>query len=123
MGPILNQSQTTLDTLSGTNQCGNNPGRVPTTDSGTPEEARCGVGMRQPLLVISPYSRQNFVDNHLTTQSSVVKFIEDNWLDRERLGNGSNDAHTGSLTHLLSFHGQGDDQLFLDPNTGEPTRW
>jgi phospholipase C len=123
MGPILNQSQTTtpaLDQLSGPGQCGANSAKVPTTDSGTPEEARCGVGMRQPLLVISPYSKQNFVDNHLTTQSSVVKFIEDNWLNRERIGNGSDDAWTGSLTHMLSFDGPGNDRLFLNPNTGEP---
>ena len=122
-GPILTQSQTSIDNLSAPGQCGANPAKVPTTDSGTPEQGRCGVGMRQPLLVISPFSKRNFVDGHLTTQSSVVKFIEDNWLNRERIGNGSNDAHTGSLTHMLSFHGDGNDQLFLNPNTGEPTRW
>ena len=124
MGPILTQSQTPLDALSSTTppQCGANSTKVPTTDSGTPEQGRCGVGMRQPLLVISPYSRRNFVDSHLTTQSSVVKFIEDNWLGRERIGNGSNDALTGSLTHMLSFTGPGNDRLFLNPSTGEPTR-
>ena len=129
MGPILTQSQTTtsvppaIDQLSAPGQCGANPARVPTTNSGTPEQGRCGVGMRQPLLVISPFSKRNFVDNTLTMQSSVVKFVEDNWLGGERIGNGSNDAITGSLTNMLSFRGPGNDQLFLDPNTGEPTRW
>jgi phospholipase C len=121
VGPILNQSQTSLDTLSAQGQCGSNPNRVPTTDSGTKEQGRCGLGMRQPLLVISPYSKRNFVDSHLTAQSSVVKFVEDNWLNRERIGNGSDDAWTGSLTHMLSFNGPGNHRLFLDPNTGEPT--
>ena len=79
------------------------------------------MGMRQPLLVISPYSRRNFVDNHLTTQASVVKFVEDNWLGRERIGNGSDDAWTGSLTHMLSFNGPSNDRLSLNPSTGEPT--
>ena len=36
--------------------------------------------MRQPLLVISPFSKSNYVDSTLTTQASVVQFIEDNWL-------------------------------------------
>jgi phospholipase C len=121
MGPIINQSQASIDNLSAPGQCGDNLAKVPTTDSGTPEQGRCGVGMRQPLLVISPFSKRNFVDNTLTTQSSVVKFVEDNWLGGERIGNGSNDAITGSLTNMLSFHGDGNNQLFLNPATGEPT--
>ncbi|HZE17334.1 MAG TPA: alkaline phosphatase family protein, partial [Mycobacterium sp.] len=122
MGPILNQSQSSIDALSAPGQCGANPAKVPTTDSGTPEQGRCGLGMRQPLLVISPFSKRNFVDNTLTTQSSVVKFVEDNWLNGERIGNGSDDAKTGSLTNMLSLRYPGNDRLFLDPNTGEPTR-
>jgi phospholipase C len=57
IGPIIMQSQTSLDTLSGTGTCGPNQARVPVSDSGTPEQARCGVGPRQPLLVISPYAK------------------------------------------------------------------
>jgi phospholipase C len=129
IGPIVTQSQTTtsvppaIDALSAPGQCGANATKVPTTDSGTPEQGRCGVGMRQPLLVISPYSKRNYVDNTLTTQASVVKFIEDNWLGGRRIGNGSDDAITGSLNNMLSFRGEGNDRLFLDPSTGQPTRW
>ena len=120
MGPILTQSQTTLDTLWGANSCGNNPNQVPTNDAGTPEQARCGLGMRQPLLVISPFSRSNFVDNHLTSQASVVKFVEDNWLGRQRIGNGSNDAVAGRLNYMFSFYrGPSNDRLFLNPDTGQ----
>ena len=123
MGPILTQSQTHDVAAADRRPAVRRQRRQGPDQSGTPEQGRCGVGMRQPLLVISPFSKRNFVDNTLTTQSSVVKFIEDNWLGGERIGNGSNDAITGSLTNMLSFRGPGNDQLFLDPNTGEPTRW
>ncbi len=121
MGPILTQSQTPLDALRGTAQCGTNPAKVPTTNTGAPEQARCGVGPRLPLLVISPYSRSNYVDNTLTTQTSVVRFIEDNWLAGQRLGNGAADVTSGTLTSMLSFKHPSDDRLYLDAATGQPT--
>ena len=43
------------------------------------------IGPRLPLLVISPYAKHNFVDHTLTDQSSILRFIEDNWqLGRHR---------------------------------------
>jgi len=120
LGPIVTQSQTALDTLSNPGQCGANPARVPTTESGAPEQARCGVGPRQPLLVVSPFAKRNFVDNTFTNQSSVVKLIEDNWLGGERIGGGAADATAGSLENLFSFRGRTNRRLFLDPSTGEP---
>ena len=84
---------------------------------------RCGYGPRLPLLVISPYTRTNYVSSNLTDQSSVVKFIEDNWLGGQRIGNGSFDAIAGSLD---AKHGVLDfkvkphfDPVILDPKTGE----
>lgn len=50
-----------------------------------------------------------------------MRFIEDNRLGRERIGNGSNDALTGSLAHMFSFSRRANHQLFLNPNSGEPT--
>jgi phospholipase C len=38
-----------------------------------------GFGMRVPLLVISPYAREGYVDHTLGEFSSVLRFIEDNW--------------------------------------------
>jgi len=38
-----------------------------------------GFGIRVPLLVISPYAKQGFVDSNLGEFSSVLRFIEDNW--------------------------------------------
>jgi phospholipase C len=40
---------------------------------------RCGPGPRQPLLVISPWAKQNYIDHNFTDQSSMIKFIEENW--------------------------------------------
>ncbi len=123
MAPIFDQSQSSIDALTGAGLCGSNPKKVPTTSTGTLEQGRCGPGTRQPLLVISPFARRNFVDNTLTTQASVVKFIEDNWLGGQRLGNGSTDALTGSLNNMFDFtqpEGRFGGTLFLDPSTGEP---
>src|SRR5580692_3437822 len=89
MGPIVRQSQTALDALTGPGLCGADATKVPMSATNTPEQARCGVGPRLPMLVISPYAKRNFVDNTFTTQSSVVQFIEDNWLGGQRLGNGA----------------------------------
>jgi phospholipase C len=119
MGPILMQSQTSLDALTGAGACGSKATEVP-TGTGVVEQARCGVGPRQPLLVISPFSKQNYVDGTLTTQSSVVRFVEDNWLGGQRLGNGAEDTTAGTLDNMLSFHHPQGPKLFLNPSTGEP---
>ena len=84
---------------------------------------RCGYGMRIPMLVISPYTRENDVSHNVTDQSSVVKFIEDNWLGGERIGGGSYDQIAGSLDGwggLLDFHVRLQfSPVILDPTTGE----
>ena len=38
-----------------------------------------GLGFRAPLLLISPYARQGYIDHHVNEFSSVLRFIEDNW--------------------------------------------
>lgn len=128
LAPVVMQSQTptsppsgfeALDQLTGAGQCGSNAKRVPTTTGGTPEQARCGYGMRQPLVVISAYAKANFVDHSTTDQSSVVRFIEDNWLHGQRIGNGAADAIAGTLDTMFDFSNNGNHKLFLDPVTGE----
>jgi len=118
MAPVLLGSQTTLDTLSGAGRCGN-PRSVPANGSGVSEQARCGYGPRLPLLVISPYARQNDVDHSLTDQSSILRFIEDNW-SLGRIGGGSSDALAGSLLGMFDMAHARDAKLILDPSTGEP---
>jgi phospholipase C len=74
MPPIVNESQSPRDALTGPGTCGTNPARV-----GGGYEARCGHGTRLPLLVVSPWAKQNFVDHSVTDQTSIMRFIEDNW--------------------------------------------
>jgi phospholipase C len=116
MAPILNPSADAgKDALNGTGVCGH----------GTPlagHADRCGYGPRLPLLVISPYSRTNDVDSTLTDQSSILRFVEDNWLHGRRIGDGSFDALAGSLTGMFDWHHPHDDRYLLDPTTGRPLR-
>ncbi|MEA9987169.1 MULTISPECIES: phospholipase C [Subtercola] len=63
---------------------------------------RCGPSQRLPLVVISPYSKQNAIDSTATEQTSVTKFIEDNW-STGRIGDSSFDDRAGKLTGLFDF--------------------
>jgi phospholipase C len=74
---------------------------------------RCGPGTRQPLLVVSPYSKVNKVSHALTDQSSVIKFIEDNW-HTGRIGDHSFDATAGSLTSMFDFKHPNNKQVLLN---------
>ena len=113
MSPILNPSQSAQDALSGTGMCGN----------GTPlggYQDRCGYGPRLPLLVISPFSRVNTVDSSTTDQTSILRFIEDNWLRGHRIGDASYDQYAGSLDGLLNLTSKpAAKPLILNPNTGQ----
>jgi phospholipase C len=107
-----------IDVLNG-DACGTGTA-LPGVD-GKPAEGRCGYGTRQPLLVVSPYAKANYVDHTLTDQSSVDKFIEDNWLSGQRIGGGSFDAIAGSLDGMFDWSKGDNPVLVLDPKTGEPT--
>jgi hypothetical protein len=113
MGPILRQSLDANDALNGPGKCGS------LTNAPTQND-RCGVGPRTPLLVISPWARQNFVDNTFTEQSSVLQFIEDNW-NLGRIGNESADASAGTLDNAFDFNAKDKraPAVILDDNTGE----
>ena len=118
MSPILNHSNSTADALTGPGMCGNSVKNPPLGGF----QARCGYGPRLPLLVISSWAKTNFVDSTTTDQSSVVRFIEDNYLGGTRLGNGSFDALAGSLRRMFDFEdGPRAGKLFLDPSTGQVT--
>ncbi|MCM2290815.1 alkaline phosphatase family protein [Allorhizobium sp. BGMRC 0089] len=86
--------------------------------NGQPVEGRCGYGTRQPLLVVSPYAKKNFVDHTLTDQTSVMRFIEDNWMGGQRLGGGSFDAISGSLDGMFDWSKARTDRLMLNEKTG-----
>ena len=63
---------------------------------------RCGPGPRLPMLLISPWTKQNNVDHTAIEQSSAINFIEDNW-KTGRIGDASFDARAGSLNPLFNF--------------------
>jgi phospholipase C len=44
-----------------------------------------GYGLRVPGLVISPYARKGFIDHQVLSFDAYVKFIEDDFLDGQRL--------------------------------------
>ena len=67
--------------------------------------------------VISPFARVNFVDHSLTDQTSILRFIEDNW-DLGRIGDQSYDELAGSLDQMFDFDHPGAKPLILDPETG-----
>jgi phospholipase C len=73
---------------------------------------RCGPGPRLPLLVISPYAKTNFVGHSVTTQASITKFIEDNWLTG-RIGDASFDGSAGSLNGLFDFRASNNKKVLL----------
>ena len=127
--PLVNASAlgalpSSSDALTGPAQCG-----VPLTGAVL---GRCGYGPRMPFLVISPFARRNYVDHTVTDQTSVLRFIEDNFelgrIDppgKSVAEGGSFDQIAGSLNRLFDFEGRlGEDdrnqgRLILDDSTGQ----
>ena len=132
MSPIVNPSAVNTGVVNDSDQL-NGPG---VCGHGAPLagiEGRCGYGPRLPLVVISPFAKSNFVDHTLTDQSSIIRFVEDNWLNGERIGGGSFDALANSITQMFDFssardgdgggdgnYGNGNQVLLLDPSSGQP---
>ncbi|MBB2201447.1 phospholipase C [Gluconacetobacter tumulisoli] len=108
----------TADQVNGAGVCGET-GNVPQGVNGQPVNGRCGPGTRIPLIVISPWAKTNHISHNLVTQSSVVRFIEDNWLHGKRIGGGSFDATAGKLDSLFDFTtAPRTEELLLDTATG-----
>jgi phospholipase C len=121
MGPIVNTSVGPADALTGPGACGTAATSLPGVNGTANPHAlgRCGYGPRLPLLVISPWAKKNFVDSTTTDQSSIIHFIEDNWLGGERIGQGSFDGVANSISQMFDFsHFRFDGYLILNPNTG-----
>jgi phospholipase C len=121
-GPILNPSNVpNVDVVGGTT-CG--------TPAAGAYLGRCGYGPRLPLLVVSPWAKPNFVDHTTTDQTSILRFIEDNWslghiddLDHPTgttAGQTSFDQFAGSLGNMFDFANEpGRERLFLNDLTGQ----
>jgi phospholipase C len=119
MSPIVNQSATEADMLSGNGVCGSGVGALPGINPATLHaQGRCGYGPRLPMLVISPWARHNFVDHTVTDQSSVLRFVEDNWLGSKRLP-GSFDNIANPINNMFNFERpENSGSFILDPSTG-----
>jgi phospholipase C len=121
MGPIVMQSHGSPtdprldDQLLGPGNCGTP--KASDVTGGT-QNGRCGYGPRQPLLVVSPWAKRNYIDHRVTDLSSILRFVEDNW-NLGRVGGGSVDAIAGSLNGMFDFdeHAR-QGRLILDPQTG-----
>jgi phospholipase C len=108
---IVNTSATAVDALNGAGTCTSGAqqgGAAPTTpllgNAGKPAQGRCGYGTRVPLLVISPFAKKNYIDHTLTDQSSVLKFVEDNWLKGARIqAGGSFDTIAGTIQNMMNL--------------------
>jgi len=132
MPPIVNASASTaVDVLNGPGVCNTSngfqqgkPNTVPMLNGnfGHPAWGRCGYGTRQPLMVISRFAKANFVDHTLTDQSSVLRFVEDNWLNGERIQpGGSFDTIAGPIDNMFDFDSRDEGQtrtLILNEITG-----
>ena len=113
--PVLQPSNTPLDF-----HCGNGN---PAPGDGF---ARCGLGQRQPFLVISPWAKSNYVDHTVIEQASILAFIERNWdlgyIDGPTApppGTGSVDRYAGSIEGMFDFKREPDlRRLILDPIRG-----
>ena len=144
VGPIVNPSNAAgFDALAG-----GTPTASPTTLNGTcgvpatgAFNGRCGYGPRFPFLVISPFSKQNFVDHTVTDQTSILKFIEDNWLCKTPGANNtctvathiddvtgitnpaqqSFDVKAGSILGMFDFTHQKIRRMTLDSMSGAVT--
>jgi phospholipase C len=117
MPPIVNQSASPADAPG---FCGTGASALPGVAASTAHaQGRCGYGVRMPMLVISPWSKPNYVDHTVTDQTSIIRFIEDNWLSGQRIGQGSYDAIANSIASMMDFtKAQSKGKLILDPTTG-----
>jgi phospholipase C len=109
VGPTLFPSHTAADQLTGTGAC-----QFTNESSKVEHGNRCGLGPRLPFLLISPYAKSNYVDNTLTEQSSIIKFVEQNW-SLGSIGAGSEDVDSGSVDNMFEFgNAQRAPQLILN---------
>jgi phospholipase C len=117
MPPIVNQSNSPADVPG---FCGSGTAALPGVAGVAHAQGRCGYGPRMPLLVISPWARPNFVDHTVTDQTSIIRFVEDNWLNGQRIGAGSFDTIANSIQGMMDFDSTpGKGKLILDEGSGE----
>lgn len=80
-------------------------------------EGRPAYGARVPFLLISPWAKINYVDSNFIDQTSIIRFIEENW-SLGQIGDFSFDAFAGSINNMFNFKERKLRYLMLDPNNG-----
>ena len=122
MGKIVNGSASKSDALDGPGKCADGSTALPGVNPATTHaQGRCGYGPRLPLLVVSPWAKANFVDHSVTDQTSVLRFVEDLFLNGQRLGAGSFDVQANSINTMFDFSKskpKNEKKLILNPDTG-----
>jgi phospholipase C len=76
------------------------------------------------MMVISPWAQKNYIDNTVTDQASIIRFIEDTFLSSQRIGGGSFDATAGTLNNMFNFTNNvapNPNVVLLNPSTGVVT--
>jgi phospholipase C len=120
---VINGSATAKDGFSGPGKCGDGTAALPGVDPNTSHaQGRCGYGPRLPLLIISPWTKPNYVSHTVTDQTSILRFIEDTFLNHQRIGQGSFDQIAGSIADMLDFSTtspQNGAVVLLDATTGQ----
>ncbi len=121
---IVNGSNNTVTCADPLSTCQTSKIALVGADGKANASGRCGYGMRQPLIVISPWAKKNYIDHTVTDQASIVRFIEDNFAGSARI-TGSFDSIAGPLDNMFDFS-NGDaapnsGTVILDPSTGKVT--
>ncbi|WP_165942857.1 alkaline phosphatase family protein [Marinomonas flavescens] len=74
-----------------------------TPPKATKDMAGTGYGPRLPFLIVSKWAKHNVVDHQQLDQSSVLRFIENNW-NLGFLGKQTPDRYANSLDNMFDFH-------------------
>jgi phospholipase C len=126
-GPVINQSTDPINdaiiinTTTGAGSCASLGFVLP---AGVPND-RCGFGVREPFLLISPFANKNYADHSLNDTTSILRFIEYNW----SLGTIGDPQSfdvlaSGSILGMFDFHpddfNPANRILILDPSSGQP---
>jgi phospholipase C len=124
LSPADNLTNTTMSGAT-SGQCGSSP---QTSAPLAGEQGRCGFGPRLPMLVISPFAKQNNVDHNLSDQASTINFVEYNWglpgisgsFDQALAKTNESEHVPFDLAGMFDFsHGHAG-RLVLNPSTGQP---
>ena len=93
-----------------------------------PQVDENGYGLRVPALIISPYAKKGYIDHQILSHDAYTKFIEDVFLNGERINpktDGRPDKRPtvresievlGDLSKAFDFNQKPRPPLILDPN-------